>query len=110
MPVDRIVPGQAVRSLAGRDRGRLYVVVGFSPPYVLVADGRDRGADRPKKKNVRHVGVVKYVDEGVAAKIAGGAKATDGELRAALRAAAGTISDADEEGVESYVQAGRNRG
>jgi ribosomal protein L14E/L6E/L27E len=99
VPVDRIVPGQAVRSLTGRDRGRLYVVVGFAPPYVLVADGRDRGADRPKKKNVRHIGVLKYVDEGVAAKIAGGAKATDRELRAALRAATGTNSDADEEGI-----------
>ncbi len=99
MPVDRIVLGQAVRSLAGRDRGRLYLVVGFSPPYILVADGRDRGADRPKKKNVRHVGVLKFVDEGVAAMIAGGRKATDREIRAALKAAAGTCSDADEEGV-----------
>jgi len=97
VPLGRIAPGQAVRSLAGRDRGRLYVVVGFAPPYVLVADGRDRGADRPKKKNVRHIGVLKYVDAGVAAKIAGGAKATDREIRAALRAA-GTSSDADEEG------------
>ncbi len=39
MPVDRIALGQAVRSLAGRDRGRLYLVVGFAPPYILVADG-----------------------------------------------------------------------
>ncbi len=99
MPVDRIALGQAVRSLAGRDRGRLYLVVGFSPPYVLVADGRDRGAGRPKKKNVRHVGVLKFVDEGVAAMIAGGGKTTDREIRAALKAAAGTGSDADEEGV-----------
>jgi len=97
--VDRIALGQAVRSLAGRDRGRLYLVVGFSPPYVLVADGRDRGAGRPKKKNVRHVGVLKFVDEGVAAMIAGGGKTTDREIRAALKAAAGTGSDADEEGV-----------
>lgn len=98
MPLDRIALGQAVRSLAGRDRGRLYVVIGFSPPFLLVADGRDRGAARPKKKNVRHVGVLKYVDEGVAATVAGGREVTDRELRAALRAAGGTDSDADEEG------------
>ncbi len=98
MPLERIALGQAVRSLAGRDRGRRYLVVGFSPPYVLVADGRDRGAARPKKKNVRHIGVLKYVDEGVATKVAGGREATDREIRAALRAAGGTDSDADEEG------------
>jgi hypothetical protein len=97
VPVNRIAFGQAVYSLAGRDQGRLYLVVGFAPPYVLVADGRGRGADRPKKKNVRHVGVLKYVDEGVAARIAGGKSATDREIRAALRAA-DTSRDADEEG------------
>lgn len=99
MSVDRIALGQAVRSLAGRDRGRLYLVVGFSPPYILVADGRDRGATKPKKKNVRHVGVLKFIDEGVAALITGGRKVTDREIRAALNVAAGTSSDADEEGV-----------
>lgn len=99
MPVDRIAPGQAVRSVAGRDAGRLYVVVGFAPPtFVLVADGRCRAAAKPKKKNVRHLNILGYIDEGVRAKIAGGAQATDRELRAALKAAGTDSSDADEEG------------
>lgn len=100
MPVDRIMLGQVVRSTAGRDCGRLYMVVGFAPPsFVLVADGRGRETARPKKKNVRHISVLKVVAEGVAAKVADGSKVSDREVRAVLNTCAGADScDADEEG------------
>jgi large subunit ribosomal protein L14e len=100
VPVDRITLGQIVKSTAGRDCGRLYMVVGFAPPScVLVADGRGREAARPKKKNVRHISVLKMVAEGVAAKVADGGRVSDREVRAALKTCAGdNSSDADEEG------------
>ena len=38
-----------VESLAGRDKGHLYVVVGsLAYPYVWIADGRKYNLDKPK--------------------------------------------------------------
>lgn len=49
-----------VQSLAGRDKGHVYVVVGnLAYPYVWIADGRKYNLDKPKKKNCRHLRVVR---------------------------------------------------
>ena len=101
MPFERIVPGQLVRSTAGRDLDQVYLVVGFTPPALaLLADGRSRKVARPKKKNVRHISVLRSIDEVVAAKLAGGMTVTDEEIRRAVGAciSAGEKRDADEEG------------
>jgi len=51
-----VQPGQVVRSTAGRDRGRYYVVIRrLNERFVAVADGRARRSAWPKKKNVRHL-------------------------------------------------------
>jgi len=48
--------GQVVKSLAGRDKGRLYLVVGFAEGNrALLADGRCRTVSSPKKKNLKHL-------------------------------------------------------
>ncbi len=49
-------PGQLVRSLAGRDKGKHYLVLqALDNKYVLLVDGRRRPVDRPKKKNKAHL-------------------------------------------------------
>ena len=49
-------PGDVVRSLAGRDRGRAFVILKIlDADYVLIADGRLRTLNRPKKKKRRHL-------------------------------------------------------
>ena len=51
--------GRLVISLAGRDKGKMSVVVGISEPgFVLIADGRGRKAEAPKKKKLKHVSLV----------------------------------------------------
>ncbi len=47
--------GQLVRSLAGRDKERLYVIIGFEEDRALLSDGRYRPLDKPKKKNFKHL-------------------------------------------------------
>ncbi len=48
--------GSAVRSKAGSDTDKLYVVVGFDAKgYALVCDGARHPLSAPKKKNVRHL-------------------------------------------------------
>ena len=47
--------GTVVKSLAGRDKGKLLAVVQSDKGSVLVCDGKERPIDRPKSKNIRHV-------------------------------------------------------
>ena len=47
-----ISTGMVVCSLAGKDKGAVYVVTGsLTAPYVWVADGRKYKVEKPKKKN-----------------------------------------------------------
>ncbi len=78
--------GQIVVSVAGRDRGRYYVITGIvDARHVAVADGERRRASKPKRKNVRHLMLTRRCDGGLATKLAAGMEITDAEVRAALK-------------------------
>ena len=48
--------GCIVVSTAGRDKGRICAVVGIvDRQYVLIADGRLRKVEAPKKKKLKHL-------------------------------------------------------
>lgn len=47
--------GRVVISSAGHDKGRYMLVVGANGGRLLVADGKERKLEHPKKKNIRHV-------------------------------------------------------
>ncbi len=47
--------GAIVRSTAGHDKGRLYVVLSAEGKNLFLADGRRRTMDKPKKKQIKHV-------------------------------------------------------
>ena len=55
--------GIVVVSRAGRDRGRLLVVVGAKDGRVLCADGKKRKLLSPKPKNISHIsGIDAFID------------------------------------------------
>ena len=47
--------GQVVRSLAGHDKGGFLAVLEAAPPYAVVADGKGRPLERPKRKKLFHL-------------------------------------------------------
>ena len=50
--------GCVATSLAGRDKGRRFVVVGVhDEEHVLIADGKMRKIEKPKKKKLKHLKV-----------------------------------------------------
>ncbi len=53
--------GRVVYSKAGRDKGYFLVITEANENYVLVADGKERPLERPKRKNTKHIGVTKAV-------------------------------------------------
>ncbi|QIA28030.1 RNA-binding protein [Thermaerobacter sp. PB12/4term] len=77
--------GQLVTSRAGRDQGRPYLVVGvLDDRFVLVADGDLRPADRPKRKNVRHLVFHRAWAEEIRQRLEAGQRPSNSELRRAL--------------------------
>lgn len=47
--------GQIVCSNKGRDKGYFMVIIGEENGLYLVADGKERPLERPKRKNVKHL-------------------------------------------------------
>ena len=70
-----------VISTAGRDQGMLYYCVGTQERYVMLANGKNRTLDAPKKKLLRHVQKVLRSDTKVAQKLRAGDKVLNSELR-----------------------------
>ena len=46
-------------SLAGHDRDKIYLIVGEEKEYVYLADGKIRTCENPKKKNRKHIQIIK---------------------------------------------------
>ncbi len=61
--------GQVVRSIAGRDNGKAFIVVRTEGDYVYVADGLTRKLEAPKKKKLRHIQGSYNVSEEIAESI-----------------------------------------
>ena len=70
-----------VLSTAGRDQGDLYYCVGNDGRFVMLANGKDRTLDKPKRKSLRHVRKVLRSETRVAQKLASGDKVLNSELR-----------------------------
>ena len=76
-----IIVSDVVISTAGRDQGELFYVVGTDPVYLMLANGKDRTLDKPKRKKRKHVQKVLRAETRVAAKLASGTKVLNSELR-----------------------------
>ena len=70
-----------VISTAGRDQGKLFYVIGTDPVYLMLANGKDRTLDKPKRKKRKHVKKVLRAETRVALKIQNGDKVLNSELR-----------------------------
>lgn len=52
-------------SLAGHDKGKLYLIIEETGDLVYAVDGAVRTLDRPKKKNKMHMQIVKKGNQGL---------------------------------------------
>lgn len=53
---DDIAKGQVVKSRAGRDKGRIFLIIDIiDKENVYIVDGDLRKLDRPKKKKIKHL-------------------------------------------------------
>ena len=70
-----------VVSTAGRDTGEWFYVIGREEDFLLLANGRNRTLEKPKRKRLRHVRKVLRSETRVAEKLISGDKLLNSELR-----------------------------
>ena len=70
-----------VQSTAGRDQGKLFYVIGTDPVYLILANGKDRTLEKPKRKKRKHIQKVLRSETRVAEKLRLGDKVLNSELR-----------------------------
>lgn len=74
--------GSVVRSRAGRDRDRFFVVVGIvDERYVLIADGDLRKLASPKKKKLLHLKVTPACMSEIQSRLESGEQLQDAQIR-----------------------------
>ena len=76
-----ITISDVVVSTAGRDQGKWFYVIAEDPVYLLLANGKDRTLDKPKRKKRKHVKKVLRSETRVAVKLKNGDKVLNSELR-----------------------------
>ena len=92
-----IARSDIVRSTAGRDKGKFFFVVDTDGEFLLLADGKTRRMENPKRKKRKHTEFVARLDCRVSEKIRSEEKITNSELRRTL-AAFGEDGNPDQEG------------
>ena len=78
---DIISISDVVVSTAGRDQGEWFYVIDEDPIYLMLANGKDRTLDKPKRKKRKHVQKVLRSETRVADKLRLGDKVLNSELR-----------------------------
>ncbi|MCC8074545.1 MAG: KOW domain-containing RNA-binding protein [Clostridiales bacterium] len=84
--MQEIHPYEIVLSLAGHDEGKLFVAVGSDGDYLLLADGKGRKLDAPKRKKRKHLRGVGTSAHPAIQRLQRGEPVTDKQIRCALAA------------------------
>jgi ribosomal protein L14E/L6E/L27E len=70
-----------VISLAGRDKGKFFFVLETDGEFLVLADGKTRKLENPKRKKRKHISLAARTDSRVAGKILAGEPILNSELR-----------------------------
>lgn len=92
-----IARSDIVKSIAGRDQGKYFFVLAVEENFLLLADGKTRRLESPKRKKRKHTVFMAHSSCRVAEKIKCEEKITNSELRKTL-AAFGEDGNPDQEG------------
>ena len=74
--------GQLVKTKAGRDQGRIFLVLDIiDESFVLLVDGDLRKIQSPKKKKVKHIAKINMISYDLVAELEAGRSITDEWIR-----------------------------
>jgi ribosomal protein L14E/L6E/L27E len=74
--------GQFVKSKAGRDKDKIFIVIDkVDENYLLLVDGDLRKAEKPKMKKIKHVAKINLVSDEIQSKLVEQKKITNAMVR-----------------------------
>lgn len=83
--MDEVNIGSVVLSLAGRDSGRIFIVLAVEGNFAFLVDGNLRRVEKPKKKKLKHLKLIgPSASEKINFKLENGQKLENAEIRKAL--------------------------
>lgn len=85
-----------VRSVAGRDKGRVFVVLDAEAEYLTLADGKLRRVEKPKRKKKKHTQLIISETSPLQQKILQGEQVFNSEIRKTLSRFAGKTASEDQ--------------
>ena len=74
-----------VKSLAGHDKGELYIIISIQGEYVYLSDGRRHPLEKLKRKNIKHLQPIVQYDEILRKKLTEGQTVGDEEILRFIR-------------------------
>ncbi|MGN1156234.1 MAG: hypothetical protein ACI4TK_08665 [Agathobacter sp.] len=77
--------GKLAISKSGHDKDHLYVIVREDAEFVYLADGKLKTVEHPKKKNKKHIQIIKQIPEEVAPLICKKEEFLDLEIKRAIK-------------------------
>jgi ribosomal protein L14E/L6E/L27E len=78
--------GLCAESRAGHDKGNFYIIIGEDKEALWVADGKSKTVAKPKRKNKKHLQVMKAkVNEELRAKLRNNEAVTNEEIKQVLK-------------------------
>lgn len=78
--------GMLAFSKAGHDKQAVYMITGEEAEYVYVCDGKRRPIENPKRKNKKHIQLVKKgFDTSVGERIKGGLPVQNEEIKKVIK-------------------------
>lgn len=83
--MDRYEVGMLAISRAGHDLNQIYIIVGVDKEYVYLVDGLLRKIDNPKKKNKKHIQVIREVQIDIAEKCRNSQKIENEEIKRIIK-------------------------
>ncbi len=80
----KINKSDIVKSIAGRDKGRVFIVLDVQEEILVLADGKLRRTEKPKHKKSKHTELITVVNSPLKQKIMNGEQVLNSEIRKTL--------------------------
>lgn len=78
--MERYGIGMMAKSLAGHDRGKLYLITGVDETFVCLSDGKIRTVEHPKRKKKKHVQLDRRIPEWIQSLLEEGRPIQDSDI------------------------------
>jgi len=83
--MERFEVGMLATSKAGHDKNAIYVIIGIDQEYLYLVNGKNHLLENPKKKNIKHVQIIKDVNEDFQSKLTSNNKIQNEDIKRVIK-------------------------